>query len=405
MHALALPLLLLLGFLVSACGGGGSVDRGGTTVVTVPDTGPGPGTPVDPPTQSKLRRTAGSLSRGRYGHTATLLTGGQVLIVGGTSAGTSTLSVAELYAPGADLFTPTASLMTLARTNHTATRLADGRVLIAGGWNEFASGQLIAVSHAEIYDPIAQTFTAVVDRMVRARADHAATLLPDGRVLITGGSERQGAVLVDFRDAEIFDPATAQFEPLPNQMAHTHATHAVLDVGFGRYLVAGGSFNDLSCEVFDLTTSAFTAFAVPAGDGVRFNVAAATFNGGGAVVAGGSGTKAVLYARPGAPGIANSGSPLGVGRALATATRIADRAILVVGGIDFQLNAIQAGCDLIVETGNQASSATYGTSLRFPTGMAAHSATRLLDGRVLYVGGLGTDAAQSGLTAAYLYTP
>ena len=99
----------------------------------------------------------------RFAATATLLTDGTVLVVGGMGskpdvAGRTTsysLDSAELYDPSTGTWTTTASIAT-ARADSTATLLADGRVLVVGGGvleGAVTSPELGAVTSAELYDP------------------------------------------------------------------------------------------------------------------------------------------------------------------------------------------------------------------------------------------------------------
>jgi len=76
------------------------------------------------------------MSINRSEHQTVLMPNGQVLVVGGKSVTTSVLrlSSAELYDYDSGEFNPTGS-MSEARTGHTATVLDDGRVLISGGLN------------------------------------------------------------------------------------------------------------------------------------------------------------------------------------------------------------------------------------------------------------------------------
>src|SRR6266513_4844378 len=110
----------------------------------------------------------------------------------------ATLAMATLV--GASSSTQVEQLGPLAvpRTGHAATVLADGRVLITGGRD--GAGTIVAT--AEIFDPATETSTAV-GALVTARVSHTATLLPNGRVLIAGGTSATGSL----SSAEIFDPA------------------------------------------------------------------------------------------------------------------------------------------------------------------------------------------------------
>src|SRR5438034_1166083 len=92
---------------------------------------------------------------------------------------------------------PTGSLVT-ARARHTATLLPNGKVLVAGGSNG------PALSSAELYDPASGTWTAT-GSLGTARERPTATLLPSGKVLVAGGDDigRTG-----LSSAELYDPAS-----------------------------------------------------------------------------------------------------------------------------------------------------------------------------------------------------
>src|SRR5436190_6260719 len=86
------------------------------------------------------------------------------------------------------------------RTYHTATLLPNGEVLVAGG----TSNDLItSLASAELYDPIARTWTAT-GSMTTARGIHTATLLPSGQVLVAGGFDG----FDHLASSELYDPAT-----------------------------------------------------------------------------------------------------------------------------------------------------------------------------------------------------
>src|ERR1019366_5764060 len=160
----------------------------------------------------------GTMTDSRENHTATLIvTGpnaGDVLIAGGLDAAGAVQQTAELYSPTAGNFTATGA-MTHARYLHTATQLNPthakgrhaGKILITGG--EDATGTVLAT--AEVYDPVAATFTQV-GAMTTARALHTAVLITSGpkkgQVLIAGGIDNGGKTL---STAELFNPKTGNF--------------------------------------------------------------------------------------------------------------------------------------------------------------------------------------------------
>ena len=92
-------------------------------------------------------KPAGQFAVSRAGHTATILSDGRVLVVGGAGSA-STIALAEVYDPVSNDWSPAGSL-TLSRTNHSASTMSDGRVIVAGGWGDNGSaGHLV-----ELFDP------------------------------------------------------------------------------------------------------------------------------------------------------------------------------------------------------------------------------------------------------------
>lgn len=157
------------------------------------------------PISDTLRFSGHRTTVGLYGSTATLLTDGRVLAVGGDGDfGFS--SNAEVYDPSTEKFTGTGN-MSHDRAAHTATLLPDGTVLIAGG--------KVSPETAEVYDAVADKFVSTPD-MVTPRVYHRATMLLDGRVLITGGySAWLSPVPAPFSaSAELFVPSVLTPSPI-----------------------------------------------------------------------------------------------------------------------------------------------------------------------------------------------
>lgn len=178
----------------------------------------------------------GSMSAPRFGHTATLLPNGKVLIAGGYSKGivntsTSALASTEIYDPATGLFTPGPN-MTEARGGHTATLLANGVVLIAGGLTQ----NTVALASAELFDPVSGKFVPA-GNMTIDREEHTATLLPNGRVLIVGGATSSSETLAS---AELYDPATGAFS-ITDTMTSPRSEHSATLLNNGAVLISGGN--------------------------------------------------------------------------------------------------------------------------------------------------------------------
>jgi hypothetical protein len=196
---------------------------------------------------------------GRAGHSATLLQDGRVLAAGGWMAIPDTydyLSItAELYDPATETWTRTAD-MNQERTNHTATRLPDGRVLVAGGSVNWTYS---TTRKTEIFDPVYEVWMPTAGMHV-AREDHTATLLQDGRVLVTGGQLQDYDTFEEIvhRSAEIFDPATETWTEIA-VMNVARKGHTATLLPDGRVLVTGGSEdNPRSTEIYDPAQGTWT---------------------------------------------------------------------------------------------------------------------------------------------------
>jgi len=196
----------------------------------------------------------GSMVDYRMWYSATLLADGRVLVAGGLDKDFAAQKTAELYDPTTGSFGLTGAMF-IARSNHSATLLPDGRVLMAGGQQIYNTTP--DPGHAELYDPATGTF-ATTGSMVVPREFQTATLLPDGRVLFTGGAndiDRAEAT------AELYDPRTGEFS-LTGQMAVHRLWQAAALLQDGRVLVVGGQGNakavSTMVELWDPKTGKFS---------------------------------------------------------------------------------------------------------------------------------------------------
>jgi hypothetical protein len=185
-------------------------------------------------------RSTGSMATARGWHSCTRLDDGRVLAVGGMDSNpeaTASLKGAELYDPASQRWGLTGEMRT-PRAGHTATLLADGRVLVVGGWSQRSSPLTPALTSAEIYDPRTGAWSDG-GAMAVAREGHLATLLPDGRVLVAGGrSGRPSSAALE--STELFDPASGSWASGPSMSVPRVFAAATL-LPDGRVIVAGGT--------------------------------------------------------------------------------------------------------------------------------------------------------------------
>jgi N-acetylneuraminic acid mutarotase len=278
----------------------------------------------------------GNMNGVRILHTATRLADGKVLVAGGADSISETsvnaLATAELYDPATGSWTATGPMIE-ARAHHTATLLADGKVLVAGGSGSAAGTDSLAT--AELYDPATGTWT-VTGTMIEARTYHTATLLPDGRVLVAGGSGTPGPQLAS---VELYDPGTG-FWSATGKMVVDRSGHTATLLQDGRVLVLGGSSApptpspSATAELYDPRTGSWTATASMNGD--HYGGTATLLDDGSVLVAGGGfsgGSGGEERYDPGTGSWAATASMLEE-RTDHTATLLDDGSVLMVGGIN-----------------------------------------------------------------------
>jgi hypothetical protein len=177
----------------------------------------------------------------RFLAAAVLLPGGKVLVAGGVA--NDMLVTAELYDPaGADgggSFSPTGDLAYTRTRFSGVALLPSGRVLFAGGHDAADP-----TASAELYEPAGNGGAGAfrpTGSMATGRAGPMAALLPDGRVLVAGGGVAYG---INDASAELFDPAgdggTGTFSPA-GSMAYRRSGGTATLLLDGRVLISGGN--------------------------------------------------------------------------------------------------------------------------------------------------------------------
>jgi hypothetical protein len=320
--------------------------------------------------------TTGNMAAPRAAHTATLLPNGTVLITGGSSVSdmnARSLSTAELYDPASESFRPTGA-MSIPRQQHTATLLGDGRVLVTGGYGSVQSGQFAELTAtAEIYDPGNGTFSPA-GVMSKARSFHAATMLSNGRVLISGGRGGDAS-------AELYDAATGAFTPTGSMTVSREQHKTVLLPDGTVLIVPGGDGSSLTAEIYETARGVFTRTDWDE----RYSIAAtADLLPSGKVLVSSNAEEcdvflhfALLY-DPARTVFERTGDmPSGICRPVGT--QLADGNVFLTGGW-FDSAIISQTYDSKFEA--------FSRSANLITGRREHTSTLLNDGSVLLVGGM-----------------
>jgi len=335
---------------------------------------------------------AASLATGREEHTATLLTSGKVLIAGGTDGRGKVLASAELYDPVRNRWTSAGS-MAATRIGHTATLLPSGKVLVTGGLVlPFPSP---SQASTELYDPATNRWSAAAP-MIQSRTRHTATLLRDGRVLVVGGLtvtlQAGGLFPSQLTSAEIYDPKADRWSLTAPTDEHRLGHTATL-LSDGRVLVAGGQSDSgtflKSTEIYDPVQDRWVSAAPMAA--ARFGHVATLLADGDVLVAGGLGEE------PNAFNIALTSAEIYDPRT--------DLWVSVASMAEFHAadtaTVLRSGNVLVVGAPGQSRAEVYDLAQNrwIQTGPSMdryqHSATRLLNGRVLIVGGYAIESIGS----------
>ena len=214
--------------------------------------------------------SADGLNEVRIFHTASLLSDGRVLVVGGKSSwGDDPVRTFELFDPGvppAGNWTMPTETLDEGRIGHTATTLSDGRVVVVGG-SPNSDSSIETLDTCEIYDPnasISEHWTTLTATLVERRAWHTATLLNDGSVLVVGGFGGVGGYDA-LGSAEIFDPLTGSWRTVNQRLQDSRGGHSATLLADGRVLISGGSLHASyvdSVEVFDPATEMWSRSSV-----------------------------------------------------------------------------------------------------------------------------------------------
>jgi len=179
-----------------------------------------------------------------YG-TAALYDAGRVLVVGGSGetagvpdAPTATSEVIDLRA-ASPAWEPAGS-MAVGRRHLSATVLPDGKVLVTGGTSGAGfNDQTSPALTGELWDPATKAWSSTAPMKVPRTYHSTSLLLPDGRVLVAGGGQGAGAARYH-NEVEIYSPpylfkgARPVISSAPSEIAYGTAFAVATDQAVAR---------------------------------------------------------------------------------------------------------------------------------------------------------------------------
>jgi hypothetical protein len=274
------------------------------------------------------------------------------------------------------------------RSSHNATLLNDGRILVTGG------------STPERFNPATGDSTLTGNLNTVNRSGFTATRLNDGTVLIAGGQAFLNNVTTYLTQAEIFDPATGSFTVLTSPMNFGRTAHTATLLSDGTVLIAGGFGPSTirQAEIFNPVSQTFTVV----GDMVSFrnsHTATKLQDGRVLIVGGNTSAPAELY-DPISHTFSATGSTVEPRSSGFTATLLADGRVLVTGGFGVVTPAVRNSAEIY----DPATGAfTITGSMSIPR--ASHTAVLLADGSVLVSGGRDLSNASRTLSRHERFVP
>jgi N-acetylneuraminic acid mutarotase len=338
----------------------------------------------------------GSLDTARSGPTATLLANGKVLVVGGfisrCNPGCTTGS-AELYDPATGTWSYTGNL-NAARGQHSATLLPDGKILVAGGTRKISRAGGVSngedvLNSAELYDPATATWSSA-GNLNTARVGHTATLLPNGKVLVAGGDSNGNG-------AELYDSATVTWSSTGN-LNTPRGGHAATLLPNGKVLVVGSpGYGVNSAELYDPATGTWSITGNLNTGRWYAHTATLLPNGMVLVAAGSEGGDDVLESAELYDPVTGTWSKTGdlnEDRGAHTATLLPNGKVLVAGGFDYDYESLDSAELYDPATGSWSVSGSLNTA------RSGHTATLLANGKVLVAAG---DSGGSTTASAELF--